>query len=136
MSTSCLFDINYIEIYCICSCILGHTARDPLISQPDFYRVNHVHIRKIFRLTAWHKCTISRVFVPFNFRLYFLLIIELFFSACLRVTVVDMPGVGLCCVQGMLAMFLHDKNGLQMVALYSLQVFCHNNNFPKGKHRR
>ena len=35
--------------------------------------------------------------------------------------------------KGMLTLFLHENTGLQMVALYSLQVFCYNMNFPKGE---
>lgn len=34
--------------------------------------------------------------------------------------------------KGMLTLFLQDNTQLQMVALYSLQVFCHNMDFPKG----
>lgn len=35
-------------------------------------------------------------------------------------------------MKGVLQMFLHDKTDLQMHCLYATQVFCHNNNFPKG----
>ena len=30
-------------------------------------------------------------------------------------------------------MFLHDHTDLQMVTLYATQVFCHSQQFPKGK---
>ena len=29
-------------------------------------------------------------------------------------------------------MFLHDHTDLQMSALYAVQVYCHNQGFPKG----
>ncbi len=35
--------------------------------------------------------------------------------------------------QGVLQAFLHDSMALQLVAVYSLQVHCHQNSFPKGK---
>ena len=35
--------------------------------------------------------------------------------------------------QEILLRFLHESSERQLLALYSLQVFCHENNFPKGK---
>jgi len=35
-------------------------------------------------------------------------------------------------LKGVLQLFLHDHTNLQMAALYAVQVYCHNNNFPKG----
>ncbi|CAH1786926.1 unnamed protein product, partial [Owenia fusiformis] len=34
--------------------------------------------------------------------------------------------------KGVLQKFLHDESDLQMCTLYTLQVFCHTNHFPKG----
>jgi len=34
--------------------------------------------------------------------------------------------------KGVLQAYLHDKLGLQLTAIYALQVHCHNNSFPKG----
>jgi len=35
-------------------------------------------------------------------------------------------------LKGVLQMFLHDHTDLQMSALYAVQVYCHNQGFPKG----
>lgn len=35
-------------------------------------------------------------------------------------------------LKGVLQKFLHEEIHLQMAALYAVQVFCHNNQFPKG----
>ena len=34
--------------------------------------------------------------------------------------------------KGVLQAFLHDKSKLQLMSIYSLQMFCYNNNNPKG----
>ena len=34
--------------------------------------------------------------------------------------------------QPMLQKLLHEKPNLQLVAIYAMQVHCHNNSFPKG----
>lgn len=35
--------------------------------------------------------------------------------------------------QQIMLRFLHESSRRQMIALYALQVFCYDNQFPKGK---